>query len=157
MKLTSLEYWIAQNSEWVWIAGGLILLGLEIVVSGTFLLWFGIAAIIVGILSFLLETSWQMDGIIFLVISIGSLVIFKRYVIKGEKSKVDPLVNQRIARYIGREYKLIEGISQGTGRIKIGDTVWRVHGPDLETGSVVRLVSSDGASLKVEPVQKDSP
>ena len=155
--MTSLEIWIAQNSEWVWIAGGLILLGLEIVISGTFLLWFGIAAIIVGILSFLLETSWQMDGIVFLVISIGSLVVFKRYVVKGEKSKVDPLVNQRIARYIGREYKLIEGISQGTGRIKIGDTVWRVHGPDLEAGSLVRLVSSDGASLKVEPVQKNSP
>ena len=153
--MSPFEYWVAQNTEWVWIAAGLVLLGLEIVVSGTFLLWFGIAAIVVGILGFLIDASWQFNGIVFLFIAIGSLFIFKR-LNRGEKSKVDPLVNQRISRYIGREFKLIEGITQGTGRIKIGDTVWRVHGPDLEVGSLVKLVSSDGASLKVEPVQKDS-
>ena len=152
--MSPFEYWLSQNTEWVWIAVGLILLGLEIVVSGTFLLWFGIAAILVGVLGFLFEASWQINGIIFLVVALGSLIVFRRYN-KGENSKVDPLVNQRIARHIGREFKLIESISQGTGRIKIGDTVWRVHGPDLEVGSLVRLVDSDGASLKVEPVQKD--
>ena len=150
-----MSIWVAQNTEWVWIAAGLILLGLEIVISGTFLLWFAIAAIAVGLVGFFIEAPWQFDGIIFLVIAIGSLLIFRRFN-KGEKSKVDPFVNQRIARHIGREFKLIEGISQGTGRIKIGDTVWRVHGPDLEAGSLVRLVDSDGASLKVEPVHTDT-
>ncbi len=52
--------------------------------------------------------------------------------------------------HIGEEIVLNEPISDGFGRVPIGDTVWRVAGPDLPAGRKVRIVGHDGAVLKVE-------
>jgi len=36
--------------------------------------------------------------------------------------------------------------------VVLGDTVWRVSGPELPVGQRVRIVGSDGAVLKVEAI-----
>ena len=43
-----------------------------------------------------------------------------------------------------------EPIKDGFGRLALGDTIWRIAGPDLAAGQKVRVVGSDGAVLKVE-------
>ncbi len=43
-----------------------------------------------------------------------------------------------------------EPIKDGFGRVALGDTVWRIAGPDLAAGQKVRIVGADGAVLKVE-------
>ncbi len=47
---------------------------------------------------------------------------------------------------------LDEPIRDGSGRLALGDTTWRVTGPDLAAGAKVRIVEADGAVLKVEAV-----
>ena len=50
---------------------GLVLLMLEVVVPGIFLLWFGIAALIVGALSLLFWEAllvWQVQVLVFLIL-----------------------------------------------------------------------------------------
>ena len=61
-----------------------------------------------------------------------------------------PLLNERASRYIGHEAVLNEPITDGIGRLALGDTVWRVAGPDLPAGQRVRVVGADAALLKVE-------
>ena len=50
---------------------------------------------------------------------------------------------------IGREFTLEKPIVDGTGTVRIDDTIWRVAGPDAPAGSKVRVVQADGASLTV--------
>lgn len=38
----------------------------------------------------------------------------------------------------------------GEGRIRIGDSSWRVTGPELLAGTEIRVVRVDGATLVVE-------
>ena len=40
-------------------------------------------------------------------------------------------------------------VVDGTGTVRIDDTVWRIRGPDTPAGSRVRIVQADGASLTV--------
>ena len=47
---------------------------------------------------------------------------------------------------------LSEPIEQGSGRVKVDDSVWRVTGPDAPAGTKVRVTGGDGAVLTVEPV-----
>ena len=52
---------------------------------------------------------------------------------------------------IGKEFFLDEAIERGFGRIRVGDSVWRVAGDDLPAGAKVRVVAvEDGAEVRVE-------
>ena len=52
--------------------------------------------------------------------------------------------------WFGRVLPLEQGIVDGRGRIKIGDAFWVVEGPDLATGTHVRITGTDGVNLHVE-------
>ncbi|MGH7004326.1 MAG: NfeD family protein [Alphaproteobacteria bacterium] len=45
---------------------------------------------------------------------------------------------------------LEEATVNGRGRARIGDSLWRVTGPDLAAGTRVRITGMDQGTLKVE-------
>jgi membrane protein implicated in regulation of membrane protease activity len=45
---------------------------------------------------------------------------------------------------------LLEPISGGYGRARVGDSVWKVSGPELPAGTRVRVTGADGTVLTVE-------
>jgi len=49
-------------------------------------------------------------------------------------------------------FTLDKPIVDGTGAVRIDDTIWRVSGPDCPAGSRVRVAGADGANLRVEAV-----
>jgi hypothetical protein len=61
-----------------------------------------------------------------------------------------PTLNRRGADLIGRTFLLERAIASGQGRVRVGDTLWLVRGPDLPVGATVRVVGVDGATLVVE-------
>jgi membrane protein implicated in regulation of membrane protease activity len=65
-----------------------------------------------------------------------------------------PGLNRRAEQLIGSEAALDEPIENGVGRIRLGDTVWRVRGPDLPAGEKVRVVAVEGALLDVRHAAK---
>ena len=152
----SLFQWLNETlGPWAWMVAGVLLLGLEILAPGTFFLWFGVSAVIVGILSFLLDWSWQFQFIAFIAIAVISLFLGRRY-FRRDHSSDDAdgsKINQRADRYLGRSYVLGEPIVDGAGRLKIDDTIWRISGPDSAAGSRVTVTASQGARLIVEPTQ----
>lgn len=147
---------IAQLGPWTWWVVGLALLAAEIVLPGVFLMWIGIAAILVGSLSLALwgDTvwTWQLQVVTFAVLSVVSALIGRRVMMRQETNTDQPLLNQRGASLIGRTATLVQPISEGRGRIRLDDTTWIVAGPDLPVGTRVRIVSSMGGTLKVEEV-----
>jgi membrane protein implicated in regulation of membrane protease activity len=143
---------IAQLGPWSWVIGGVLLLGLEIIAPGTFFLWFGIAAIIVGVASLVFDWAWQIEVAIFAVLAIILVVIGRRYFAGwGGNAPAEGLVNDRASRLVGSVYVLSEPIVDGLGRVRIDDTTWRVAGPDLPSGQRVRVTGFDGTILRVEP------
>lgn len=145
--------WIISLGPWAWCVLGLILLLLEVLAPGFVFLWFGIAAMVVGGLAFLVDMSWQVELIVFIVLSVVSLLAGRSLMAKLSPSEGDPRLNNRGSRYVGREFVLAQPLSKGEGKLSIDDTVWRISGPDLPAGSSVRVVAVDGVRLQVEAAE----
>ncbi|HWK64857.1 MAG TPA: NfeD family protein [Rhizobiaceae bacterium] len=143
----------AELGPWNWMVLGFLLLALEIVVPGIFLLWIGLAALATGAASLLLWNAsfwiWQAQVLVFLVLSLLAAYAGKK-VMSGRGNQTDqPLLNRRGDQLIGRTATLTEPIVNGRGRIKIGDTVWRVSGPDLPVGTTVRVAAATDLDLEL--------
>jgi membrane protein implicated in regulation of membrane protease activity len=139
-----------QYGPWAWFVLGLALLALELVVPGGWFLWLGAGGIVTGLLAFVPGISWPWQvtifGVLALVIVIGWTMISRTRKPTSDR----PLLNKRAETYLGYEGQIDEPIVNGIGRIKLGDTWWRVAGPDLAAGNRVRVIGADGALLKVE-------
>jgi len=140
---------VAFLGPWSWFVLGLILLGLEILAPGTIFLWFGVSALVVGVVALAFGFGWQVHVGLFLLLSLASLLIGRRLMTRLASEKGDPGLNQRGSRYIGREFTLTRPLSEGAGNLSIDDTIWRITGPDLPAGTKVRVDAIDGARLVV--------
>lgn len=140
---------ISQLGPWTWVIAGVFLLVLELLAPGYFLLWFGIAALVTGAVAFVTALSWQVDLLIFVVLAVGLAFVGRRY-FNAQVPSEQPLLNQRARRTVGSTHVLAGPIVDGQGRIRIDDTQWRIEGPDMPSGTRVRVTSADGAVLKVE-------
>jgi len=136
--------------NWAWWVLGLLLLGVEVLAPGFFFLWFGIAAILIGAGTLLLDWPWQVQVIGFLVLSVIAVLVGRRFAGNPDTDTADPHLNLRASRLVGRTFVLAEPIVEGAGRVKIDDTVWQVRGPDAPVGARVRVTGADGAMLSVE-------
>ena len=136
---------------WQWGVAGLVLLIVEMLVPGFYLLWLGIAAGVVA-LGVLLWPGmpFELQILIFAVASLGSILAWRRWRDKNPESSDQPNLNERANHYIGKVYTLDTAIVNGVGKVRLGDTVWRVSGPDLEAGTAVKVVGVDGMTLQVE-------
>lgn len=143
----------AELGPWNWMVLGCVLLALEIVVPGIFLLWIGIAALAVGAASLLLWDAgwwtWQVQVIIFLVLAVAFAYAGSKVMRPGKTTSDQPLLNQRGEQMVGRLATLAEPIVNGRGRIRIGDTLWRVKGPDLPVGAQVRVTAATATDLEL--------
>lgn len=148
-----LERIFGELGPWNWMVLGFVLLALEILVPGVFLLWIGLAALVVGALSLLFWEAgfwvWEFQVILFLALSLISAVAGKKIMTRRGNDSDQPLLNQRGAQLIGRTATLSEPIVNGRGRIRIGDTMWRVVGPDLPIGATVRVMSATDLDLEL--------
>ncbi|MHA1190588.1 MAG: NfeD family protein [Alphaproteobacteria bacterium] len=135
---------------WTWWLIGMILLAVEVVVPGFFFLWFGIAAILIGVGSLLVEWPWQVQVAGFAILSLAAAFLGRKVMGYKDTPSDDPNLNLRASRLNGRTFILTDAIEQGAGRIKVDDSVWRVTGPDTPAGATVRVTGADGATLMVE-------
>lgn len=141
-----------QNSiePWVWFASGLVLIGLELAVPGSFLIWFGAAALVVGALVAYFDMDWRWQLVLWGVLSVSFLLIGRRLTVKDDDKEGDPHLNKRGSRYQGRVFVLKQALAHGKGALEIGDSIWRVNGPDLPAGAHVKVVGQEGTTLIVE-------
>ncbi len=78
---------LAGLGIWNWFILGGVLLGLELIAPGTFMLWLGLSAIAVGLISLAIVWPWQAQLVAFAVLSIASIVLWRRF---GAKARRDP-------------------------------------------------------------------
>src|SRR6185437_4596627 len=85
------------------------------------------------------------------VMSPAAVLVALKYLRSNPLHSDRPLLNERAVQHIGQCYDLIDPIVNGRGSVKIGDSIWRVEGPELPKGARVRVLGADGTLLKVAP------
>ncbi len=144
--LHQLEYW-----HWFVLAG--ILLILETMIPGSYLIWLGVGAAVAGVTAYLsLTASWQAQLVVFGVVSVASVYFWRRYQARYPEVDTHPHLNQRGRQYIGRRFSLNEPIVNGVGKIRVDDSIWKVSGEDLPAGTRVEVTDVDGTILHVRRV-----
>ena len=140
---------VTSLGAWNWIILGLVLLGIEVLAPGTFILWLGLAALATGLVTFAVDMTWQAQLILYAVLSVLAVIGWWFYSGRSRPSAAEPVLHRRAEMHVGRTFKLEEPIVSGSGRVRIDDSVWRVVGPDLPAGASVRVAGTDGALLHV--------
>ncbi|MDR3467509.1 MAG: NfeD family protein [Xanthobacteraceae bacterium] len=142
---------LATLGNWNWLIAGLILVGVEMLAPGVFMLWLGLAALLVGLLSFVVDWSWQLQLLAFAAFALAAVPLYRRLGRRQLEDTDQPFLNRRADALVGQVFTLEQPIVDGAGTVRVGDTVWRVAGPDTPAGNRVRIVTADGAALRVEP------
>ena len=152
--MESLTQGIFDNLEfWHWWVFAVVLIILEVFSPGAFFMWMGAAAGVTGLTLLIVpELSWQMQFVIFAVMSIAAILIGKTFFNRKSANIADPTLSQLETELTGNVYIVEKPIINGSGRIQVGESTWKAQGPDCEAGSSVKVVGVRGAVLVVEPV-----
>ena len=144
--------WFSTWTEWHWLILGFLLLIAEIVVPGIFLLWWGLAAIVVaGLMALIPTLSLTTLGVLYAVLATILSVIWWKY--QHSRDKADDqqsMLNQRDHALIGAKGVVEEMAANGIGRGRFGDTTWRIQGEDLQVGDRVEVKHVQGITLTVD-------
>jgi hypothetical protein len=134
----------------LWLVGGLALCAAETLAPGAFLIWIGAAAVVVGVIEFIFPLDLTPSLLLFAVL-VAVFVVVGRRVYGSLDAGAPALPLNRAQALIGKEFYLEDAIERGFGRIRVGDSLWRVAGEDLPKGAKVRVASvEDGAQVRVE-------
>lgn len=138
---------------WAWILSGLVLLGLELLLGTFYMLFLGLAAIVVGlIIMFGASGPLWLEWLLFIVFSSVLVLLLRRpligkFTIRNEISDTDTLVGQ-----VAVATEMIP--PAGVGRVEMRGTVWTAHnnGATLLTpGQRCTVEKIQGLSLWVRP------
>ena len=141
---------LSSLGAWNWFIVGGLLLVVEVLAPGVFMFWLGLAALVVGTLSLLIDWSWQMQIIAFAVVAVALIPVWRRLARSDEVAEDQPFLNRRAHALVGRVFTLERPIVDGRGTVGIDDTVWRISGSDCPAGTRVKVVAVDGSVLAVE-------
>ena len=142
--------WIVSIGAWKWFILAALLFVLEILLPGSFMMWLGLAAVLVGMVSSVAVWPWQAQVIAFAVFAIAAIPAWRRFAQRTARPTDQPFLNRRAEALVGREFKLAKPIVNGAGTLQVDDTIWRVSGPDCPAGSAVRVTWAQGADIHVE-------
>lgn len=143
---------ITFTSLWFWLGFGVLLIILEVLFGAHFFLfWLGAVSLMVSVITWLFpDVHWHYQLLIFALGSLISIIGWRQFIKHHPFNKVTSTLNRRMQQYMGRSFTLEDPIVNGIGRIKVGDTYWRVEGPNLSAGTDVIVVGVDGVTLKVK-------
>ena len=146
--------WLDKIVFWHWWILAVVLMCIELFAPAAFFIWCGIAAAIVGLIVLILPAmSWEIPFLLFAILSVVSVLVGRKYLQqRGAMESDQPMLNRRGEQYVGRVFTLNEPVVDGTGRVQVDDSSWRIEGQDMAAGVRVKVVAINGSTLKVVKV-----
>jgi membrane protein implicated in regulation of membrane protease activity len=148
--MQSLLSLLAGFGPWNWFILAVALLILETIVPGVHFLWFGLAAIVVGVLGLATGIGWPWQMIAFGIISVLTVFWVRKFARPDVATSDLPDLNVRGLQYVGRSLVVEQAIQNGRGKVRVGDTLWQAEGPDTPAGARVTVTATRGTVLVVE-------
>jgi len=144
---------------WHWVALGLILIGIEMLIGTFDLLWIGTAALLTAVYASGVipmpeaMEGWQAQFGAFVVLAI-LLVIIGRTAFAGLRKPPSshPALNRRADSLVGQRAHVTGDFVDGSGRIQVGDTTWSARsaaGDNLRDGDAVIVEAAQSMVLIV--------
>lgn len=136
----------------LWIAAAVVFAVIEAATAQILTIWFCIGSI-GAIIAYALGASLTVQIVVFVAVSLLTLVIARPYLRRFTRTKVQPT---NLDMCIGQQALVTERISNldGTGQAKIRGTVWTARSSDgavIEPGALVKVLSIEGVKLIVAP------
>ncbi|MBR5130174.1 MAG: NfeD family protein [Alphaproteobacteria bacterium] len=139
---------------WSWMSLGVILMILELLIPGTFLIWFGLGSILTGLTVLMFSgITLSIQLLIFVIMSLicvtfGILVYTKIF---GKNKENEHNKKTGAHRYVGARFIVVEPIKNGRGKIAVGDSVWiALSDNDFKKGDEVTVIDVKGTQLIVK-------
>lgn len=135
---------------------GLLLVGLELITGTTYILWPAVAALVMAALVFILPLSWELQLVLFFILSTVLLVVGHMYLKPMMKSGEPSDLNDPGRTMLGRRVTAIVDFDNGEGRVTVGDTQWKAStdAGNPKVGDALVITAIAGATLIVEPAVK---
>jgi membrane protein implicated in regulation of membrane protease activity len=146
---------IEQYMWIIWLVLFVAMLIIEAIGPALVSIWFALGAVIALILSFIPEVAWWIEVIVFVVISIATLLalrpILKRYIKRNN-------YNTNIDSFTGKRGYVIEDITYlRPGAVKIGDVSWTAipvnKDEKIVENEIIEVVAVNGNKLIVKKVE----
>lgn len=144
---------LSSLTAWHWLILGVVLLGFELVSGSTYILWPAVSALFVGILLFIAPgLGWEMQLLLFFLLSIATLVLGRTHLQKLVKGGESSDLNDPGQAMIGRQVKAVSDFTGIEGRVEVGDTQWsaRLEAGSAKAGDLLKVVEVKGATLIVQ-------
>ncbi|SFP75548.1 NfeD family protein [Hydrogenimonas thermophila] len=153
-----MEYFAENIFWWHWIVLGIVLIASEIILPSFIIIWFGIAAVIVGSIDYIFQTTFTNELFLWAIFSallLGSwLKFFKR-------DEIVSRVGQSEGEYKNTSGVITEDLNDGRFRAHfelpiLGDRIWIVESQNrekLSVGDKIKVSKVYGQIVKVFKIE----
>ena len=142
---------------WEWAIAALLIALSELMAPGYYLIWIALGAAVTAAAASLVDLSLENQLVIFIAASavccLGGFFVYRRLT-----AAPDGTLNQRDRSMLGQRGVVAVDIVNGSGKVRLGDSVWLAEGPDLAAGAPVVVMSVRGTCVIVQPTMRpDAP
>jgi inner membrane protein len=138
---------------WMWIAGGLALVVAELATpSGFFIIFFGLSALTVGLLTGLnvVGAAWA-QWLLFSALSVAYILVFRRRLESRMQIPPPPNIDSLVGVLAIVQERLLPGV---VGKVEVRGSMWSARNTSsvtLDAGQRARVTAVDGLTLAVIP------
>jgi len=136
--------------RWIWFIIGAVLAIVELFAPGVLAIWLAIAAMLVGGVLLAVDLPVAAQIALFTVLSVILVWASRQFLTRHPIESDHPTLNQRGVSYIGHVFVVEQDIRNGSGKIRVGDSLWLAEGEDAEVGARVKVTGVNGSALIVE-------
>ncbi|MDT8409814.1 MAG: NfeD family protein [Wenzhouxiangellaceae bacterium] len=150
------------SSPWFWLILGALLVLSEFFATGIVAVFFGVGAILVGVLTWLGLISTQVEQILlFAGFSVGALLIARDKVKVWFRGKVSDRWDgdSDLLASRGNRVTVVAGFNDGIGKVRLSGVEWTAesHDADLKPGDTAWVIGHRGIVLQVAADRPEEP
>lgn len=142
---------------WVWLGVIVVTAIIEFATMEIVSIWFTFGAIIPFIMSTTRSVSWEVQVVVFVIISALLIVclrsVTKKFLLKNSNTRTNT------ESLIGKQFRMLERTDFETiGSLKVNDVVWSAVGEKqqkIEKGEIVEVVGVEGNKLIVKKLSSN--
>ncbi|HCS27205.1 MAG TPA: hypothetical protein DIW43_07110 [Spongiibacteraceae bacterium] len=148
-----MEWFDSSIAYWHWLVFGLVLIALEIFTAGFVLLWLGVSALMVGVLSYVIALSFTAELLIWTILSVSDLFVWFKFIQPRFRNKT--LSGMSREAVVGQTGMVIQANSGERGRLRfsmpvLGSDEWSFICQDaVSVGDRVSVTDVSGNTLVV--------
>jgi len=144
------------GSQYIWILVGFLLLLMEFAIPGLITVFFGVAAILVGILTFFFDLTLNVQLTIFIAISVTLILLLRKWFLSffsgDESNQTEDKIQS--AEYIGKKVVVTKQIHpERPGKVELHGTNWTAEADAfIAKGASVEIIGKRNITLFVRQI-----